>query len=78
VPEMPGFVSSLMIQMARDINKDLTPNSVDLHFATVVSLLVDNTYTQKRLYLLQYLTSLNLKCFFFWLLLFKVMSYKAA
>jgi hypothetical protein len=73
---MPGFVSSLMMQMARDINKDLTPNSVDLHFVTVMSLLVDNTYTQKRPDLLQHLKSL--KCFFFWGLLFKVMTYKAA
>jgi len=40
---MPGFVGLLMIQMARDINKDFTPNSVDLHFATLMSLFMDNT-----------------------------------
>jgi hypothetical protein len=60
------------------ISKYSNPHSVFFHFAAVITLLVEeiSCYCQQKLDtqavdFLQYLTWLNLKCFFFWRILLK-------
>jgi hypothetical protein len=71
VPEKPWFISSVIVQMARDI-------CIKTWLQTVLTCILQQlwacwwiTLTHKRLDLFQQLTSLNLKCFFIWWLLFK-------